>query len=79
MSNDLDHEFNSPRPEAGQSKRPAPGKYDVVDPNYRGYAVDPTTGQPLDPFRLRDRRNAKSNPKPGTHQAPDPDAPWGCD
>lgn len=76
---DLDKEFNVPQPRGGKAIRPAPGKYDPCVDNYRGYAVDPKTGLALDPFKLRDRRNAKTNPS-GNHIARlNPDAPWGCD
>jgi hypothetical protein len=62
-----------------ESKRPMLGPHDVCVDNYRGVPVDPATGLPLDPFKTRDRRNARTNPAPGTHQADDPDAPWGMD
>ncbi len=61
-----------------KSKRPQPGPHDPCVDNYRGYAVDPLTGLALDPFKLRDRRNARTNPKQDTARL-DPDAPWGCD
>ena len=32
-------------------------------PDYRGPQCDPATGRILDPFKLRDKRNAHTNPK----------------
>lgn len=43
-------------------KKPDP--HEPCVPDYRGIPVDPRTGQPIDPFRCRDPKNAKrTNPR----------------
>ena len=43
-------------------KKPPLPQREVEVPDYRGYEVDPRTGLALDPFKLRDKRNARTNP-----------------